>query len=148
MSCKCELPTTRDILGAVRPTKENVNDEKEESIVILDTACFGAGCYWGTEKYFRTEFNKLHPNTIVNGCVGFIGPKDAAPNPTYTEVCTGETGHVEVYKFQYSGGIKMYEKIVRFFFQFHDPTTHNKVKWTIAIACYAYLLSVIHMFVL
>ena len=56
-----------------------------------------------------------------------MGPKDGTQNPTYTEVCTGESGHVEVYKFQYSGGIEMYEQIVRFFFQFHDPTTPNKV---------------------
>jgi methionine-S-sulfoxide reductase len=54
-----------------------------------------------------------------------MGPEGSKPNPSYKEVCSGSTGHVEVYDFQYSGDEEMYEQLVRFFFQFHDPTTLN-----------------------
>ena len=94
---------------------------------VSNRACFGAGCYWGTEKYFRQEFCKIHSNAVTNGFVGFIGPSDAPKNPTYKDVCSGQTGHVEVYRFDFEGGSEMYENLVRYFFQFHDPTTMNKV---------------------
>jgi peptide-methionine (S)-S-oxide reductase len=55
-----------------------------------------------------------------------MGPKDAPKNPSYEDVCTGSTGHVEVYELEYSGDEKTYEDLVKFFFQFHDPTTLNK----------------------
>lgn len=84
------------------------------------------GTFSGTEKFFRSEFCKLHPDAVQNGLVGFMGPGDAPKSPTYKEVCTGETGHVEVYKFEYVGGAKMYEELVRYFFQFHDPCQYNK----------------------
>ena len=54
-----------------------------------------------------------------------MGPEGAKIDPTYKEVCSGETGHVEVYDFQYSGDDEMYKELVKFFFQFHDPTTLN-----------------------
>jgi peptide-methionine (S)-S-oxide reductase len=55
-----------------------------------------------------------------------MGPADAKANPSYKEVCSGATGHVEVYDLEFSGGEEMFEKLVKFFFQFHDPTTFNK----------------------
>ena len=57
---------------------------------------------------------------------GFMGPEGSKENPTYKEVCEGTSGHVEVFHFTYKGGEEMYEQIVRFFFQFHDPTTLNR----------------------
>ena len=95
---------------------------------ITPRCCFGAGCYWGTEKYFKYDFaKKTHVRgSIENGAVGFMGPKSAKKNPTYEEVCTGKSGHVEVYDFEFTGGVVYYEAVVRFFFQFHDPTTLDK----------------------
>ncbi|CAE7571675.1 msrA [Symbiodinium microadriaticum] len=61
-----------------------------------------------------------------------MGPAGAKENPTYVEVCSGSTGHVEVYHVEFGGGEselsleKMYEELVRFFFQFHDSTTTNR----------------------
>jgi peptide-methionine (S)-S-oxide reductase len=55
-----------------------------------------------------------------------MGPADAKANPSYKEVCSGATGHVEVYDFEFSGGEEIFEELVKFFFQFHDPTTFNK----------------------
>jgi peptide-methionine (S)-S-oxide reductase len=54
-----------------------------------------------------------------------MGPSSSPANPTYRQVCSGDTGHVEVYHFEYTNGIEAYRELVRFFFKFHDPTTLN-----------------------
>ncbi len=110
-----------------------------------DQACFGAGCYWGTEKFFRHDFSKKHIDIgiIHEGQVGFMGPSDAPKDPNYRDVCTGATGHVEVYDFVYSGGEAYFEELVKFFFQFHDPTTLNRqgndrgTQYASVIYCYS-----------
>ena len=107
-------------------TIENVEALSLE--VVTPRCCFGAGCYWGTEKYIKHDFVKKTTvaGSIKSGAVGFMGPKSAKKNPNYEEVCTGRTGHVEVYDCEFTGGGLYYEAIVRFFFQFHDPTTMDK----------------------
>lgn len=55
-----------------------------------------------------------------------MGPSTSAPNPSYREVCSGTTGHVEVYDCEFDGNEETYEQLVRHFFMFHDPTTLNK----------------------
>jgi peptide-methionine (S)-S-oxide reductase len=89
-------------------------------------ACFGAGCYWGTEKYFTTDCPVAKSINQQNSKVGFMGPPDAKSNPTYEDVCTGVTGHVEVYNLEFDGKPETYEQLVKYFFRFHDPTTMNK----------------------
>jgi len=106
-------------------------------------ACFGAGCYWGTDKFFKVDFNKKFPNTIKSGMVGFMNPDpNGQKKPSYREVCTGRTGHVEVYDFEWTGDATTYENMVKFFFQFHDPTTLDRqgndrgTQYASAIFCY------------
>ena len=91
-------------------------------------ATFGAGCYWGTEKYFATDFADKYPKgAIIGTSVGFMSPDpDALKYPTYNQVCSGRTGHVEVLQILYDSSIIEYEDMVRFFFTFHDPTTLNR----------------------
>lgn len=93
----------------------------------VQRVCFGAGCYWGTEKFFRGEFTRKfgHLGVITAAAVGFMGPPGAPEKPTYMEVCKGNSGHVEVFHIEYQGGMPFFEAMVRFFFQFHDPTTRN-----------------------
>lgn len=55
-----------------------------------------------------------------------MGPLTAKENPSYKEVCTGSTGHVEVFKLTFDGDDSTFEEICRFFFQFHDPTTQDR----------------------
>lgn len=90
----------------------------------------GAGCYWGTEKFISHIFparSGLPMGAILpGGQVGFMGPKNSPSNPSYKDVCTGKTGHVEVYDFEFTGGAPYFEAIIRFFFMFHDPTTANR----------------------
>lgn len=90
----------------------------------------GAGCYWGTEKFVKKDFSKdIVPGSITWGKVGFMNPdKDAKPNPSYREVCSGSTGYVEVYDCKMSDNAANgadFEKLLKHFFSFHDPTTLN-----------------------
>eukprot|EP00026_Physarum_polycephalum_P016612 Phypoly_transcript_17557.p1 GENE.Phypoly_transcript_17557~~Phypoly_transcript_17557.p1 ORF type:complete len:179 (+),score=26.63 Phypoly_transcript_17557:184-720(+) len=84
----------------------------------VQKASFGAGCFWGTEKFFRKEFN------LIDAKVGYQGGD--AKNPTYKQVCTGNTGHAEVLVVEYDDTKVNYADLVRFFYRMHDPTTLNR----------------------
>lgn len=91
------------------------------------TLAIGAGCYWGTEKYVVKDFQKKFPGSIEDASVGFMSPNDnAKSNPSYREVCTGTTGHVEVLNVVLKDPDAHFEELVKFFFMFHDPTTKNR----------------------
>ena len=76
------------------------------------------------EKFFKVDFGKkINPVSQIRGQVGYMGPRHAQSYPTYEEVCSGTTGHVEIYDFFYNGDEITYERLVRHFFMFHDPTT-------------------------
>ena len=92
-----------------------------------ELATFGAGCYWGTERYIAVKLAKQKPGAILGHAVGFMSPDlDAPANPTYMQVCKGTTTHVEVLHFKFDKTKISFEELVRFFFTFHDPTTLNK----------------------
>ena len=95
---------------------------------VSQKATFGAGCYWGTEKFFKEDFNKkLFPDSNIEGKVGFMGlTGKEKENPSYREVCSGTTGHVEVYDLTFTGDETTYEELCKHFFKFHDPTTLNR----------------------
>jgi len=84
----------------------------------MEIAVLALGCFWGPEK----KFSKI--NGIVETEVGYCGGKMS--NVTYKEVCSGETGHAEVVKLTFDSKKISYEKILEFFFEFHDPTTLNR----------------------
>jgi peptide-methionine (S)-S-oxide reductase len=86
-----------------------------------------AGCYWGTEKFVKKDFQKRFPGSIKSAKVGFMSPNDnnTVKNPTYQQVCTGKSGHIEVLAVELNEPEKHFEELIRFFFQFHDPTTKN-----------------------
>jgi len=84
----------------------------------MEIAVLALGCFWGPEK----KFGKIEG--IVETEVGYCGGK--MPNVTYKEVCSGETNHAEVVKLTFDSKKISYEKILEYFFEFHDPTTLNK----------------------
>lgn len=87
----------------------------------------GAGCYWGTEKYIKKEFGKLFPNSIKGASVGFMSPhENHLEHPSYRQVCSGTTGHVEVLNIELNDPSQHFEDLIKFFFLFHDPTTSNR----------------------
>ena len=83
----------------------------------MEIAVLGLGCFWGPE----IKFSKL--DGVIKTEVGCCGGNSA--QTSYKEVCTGETNHAEVVKLDFDPEIISYEKIVKYFFEFHDPTTLN-----------------------
>ena len=83
----------------------------------MEIAILGLGCFWGPE----IEFSKL--NGIIKTEVGYCGGHNSQTN--YKEVCSGATNHAEVVKLDFDPEIISYEKILKFFFEIHDPTTLN-----------------------
>tara|TARA_B100000700_G_scaffold14008_1_gene13933 strand:+ start:151 stop:600 length:450 start_codon:yes stop_codon:yes gene_type:complete len=84
----------------------------------MEIAVLALGCFWGPEK----KFGKIEG--IVETEVGYCGGK--MPNVTYKEVCSGQTNHAEVVKLTFDSKKISYEKILEYFFEFHDPTTLNR----------------------
>ena len=78
------------------------------------TALFGLGCFWGAEKAFWSL-----PG-VVSTAVGYAG--GLTPNPTYEEVCSGQTGHTEAVLVAYDPSVIPYEELLRVFWEHHDPT--------------------------
>ena len=83
----------------------------------MEIAVLGLGCFWGPE----VKFSKL--DGVIKTEVGYCG--GSSTQTSYKEVCTGETNHAEVVKLDFDPEIISYEKIVKYFFEFHDPTTLN-----------------------
>jgi methionine-S-sulfoxide reductase len=85
----------------------------------LETAMFGAGCFWGVEHIFRKDI----PG-VVEAVSGYSGGKTV--NPTYQEICREDTGHAEVVQVKFDPTKTSYAKIVDAFFRLHDPTQVNR----------------------
>ena len=83
----------------------------------MEIAVLALGCFWGPE----IKFSKIEG--IIKTEVGYCGGN--SPTTTYKEVCTGRTNHAEVVKLDFDEKIITYEKILKTFFQIHDPTTLN-----------------------
>ena len=77
-------------------------------------AMFGLGCFWGAEKKFWELAG------VYSTSVGYAG--GFTPNPTYREVCSGMTGHNEVVRIVYPPDLVSYTRLVRLFWESHDPT--------------------------
>lgn len=84
----------------------------------LDTAIFGAGCFWCVEAVF------LQLEGVVSVSSGYSG--GSVVNPTYKEVCTGTTGHAEVCKIVYDPKKISFTDLLQAFWSSHDPTTLNR----------------------
>ncbi|MEE8379429.1 MAG: peptide-methionine (S)-S-oxide reductase MsrA [Gammaproteobacteria bacterium] len=80
----------------------------------MQFALFGMGCFWGAEKLFWLQSGVF--STAVGYAAGFT------PNPTYQEVCSGQTGHNEVVRVIFDPEKISYQKLLECFWEGHDPT--------------------------
>ena len=99
-------------LSALAQPTDSMNTNKTES------ATFGGGCFWCMEAVFE----RLPGVRSVTS--GFAGGHTA--NPTYEQVCAGDTGHAEVTQIEFDPAKISYEKLLDVFWQAHDPTTLNR----------------------
>jgi peptide-methionine (S)-S-oxide reductase len=83
-----------------------------------DTATFATGCFWCTEAIFEEL------NGVLSVTSGYSG--GTISNPTYKEVCTGETGHAECVQIVYEPNKITYDELLEVFFEVHDPTSLNR----------------------
>jgi peptide-methionine (S)-S-oxide reductase len=126
MGCTSSKGTQQVTAPKVTTNNDTGNDDSSGA-TISSTLALGAGCYWGTEKFIVKNFQKKFANSIKDAQVGFMNPNsNAMKNPSYRQVCSGKTGHVEVLNVVLNDPTpELTEELIRFFFSFHDPTTRN-----------------------
>lgn len=84
----------------------------------LEIAYFSMGCFWGAQKLFYTT------EGVVDSAVGYMG--GCTTNPTYEQVCAGNTKHAETVYVEYNPAVISYRKLLEIFFGHHNPTTINR----------------------
>ena len=95
-------------------TEKTATDEEKK----LETATFGAGCFWCTEAVFQRV------KGVEKVASGYMG--GSTKNPTYKDICTGLTGHAEVIQVQYDPSVVSFVELLEIFWKTHDPTTLNR----------------------
>lgn len=102
----------------VSQTEESGSMKKDSETMKLETATFGAGCFWCVEAVFQ----KLKGVESVTS--GYMGGH--TENPTYKQICTGKTGHAEIIQIQYDPAMVGFKDLLEVFWKTHDPTTLNR----------------------
>ena len=106
------------VLIVLSGTVFSETNRKEEQMNKLETATFGAGCFWCVEAIFQ----ELKGVEKVES--GYMGGK--TDNPSYKDICTGETGHAEVCQITYNPEEISFDELLEVFWQTHNPTTLNR----------------------
>jgi peptide-methionine (S)-S-oxide reductase len=96
----------------------STNNNQMESKPKYETITLGAGCFWCVEAIYSRV------NGVISATSGYAGGH--VENPSYKEVCTGETGHAEVVQVVYDPKVIPLAKILEIYFKTHDPTSLNR----------------------
>ena len=86
--------------------------------VLQETAVFGAGCFWGVQAAFSDL------RGVISTEAGYCGGK--TKGPSYEEVCSGKTGHVEVVRIFFDNSVVSFDDLLEIFWAIHDPTQTNR----------------------
>lgn len=84
----------------------------------MEEAMFGMGCFWCSENLF------MKMDGIFSTQVGYAG--GGIPNPSYQDICTGQSGHAEVVRVVYDPSVVSYADLLKIFWEKHNPTTPNQ----------------------
>ena len=109
------------MLASCKPAKSAMPESPAHPAEIpagAETATFGAGCYWCVEAALRQV------EGVASVTSGFMG--GTVKNPTYPQVCAGDTGHAEVVQVVFDPKKISYAKLLDWFWRLHDPTTLNR----------------------
>ena len=109
------------MLASCEPEKSAMSESPAKMPEIpagAETATLGAGCYWCIEAAYRQL------DGVYSATSGFMG--GSVKNPTYAQVCDGDSGHAEVVQVVFDPKKITYEKILAWFWDLHDPTTLNR----------------------
>ena len=102
------------VTGAIAQTKKM----PESSSTATQRVTFGGGCFWCLEAVFQRL------NGVKSVASGYAG--GTVPNPTYKQVCEGDTGHAEVVQIEFDASTLSFDKLMEVFWAAHDPTTLNR----------------------
>ena len=108
----CVVDNPKSNIDQTQEIAMNQSDEQYE------TATFGAGCFWCVEAVYQ---NLKGVEKVVSGYAG-----GKIPNPTYKQICTGQTGHAEVAQITYDPNQISYQDLLDVFWHTHNPTTLNR----------------------
>ena len=110
--------TAKNTRHCVNSISMNFIPADEKAKEITEKAYFAGGCFWGVEYFFEKE------KGVISTQVGYMGGH--LKNPTYHDVCSGNSGHAETMEVVYDPSQTNYETLARLFFEIHDPTQVNR----------------------
>lgn len=116
LTVACKAPQAEDAggtAGSVQEAEQSVTQPEK-----VQTATFGAGCFWGVEYFFSQK------EGVIDASSGYMGGTQEAP--TYQQVCTDRTGHAEVVQVTFDPAKVSYQELLDLFFELHDPTQVNR----------------------
>jgi peptide methionine sulfoxide reductase msrA/msrB len=94
-----------------------VNAKSTQELTKIEKAYFAGGCFWGVEYFLEKAHGVLEVKS------GYMG--GSVKNPTYRDVSSGRTGHLEVVEVSYDANEATYEALAKLFFEIHDPQQSN-----------------------
>ncbi len=113
LSCAQKSPTTTKI-----NMDNNLVSKNQQQMPGTETATFANGCFWCTEAIFEEL------DGVISATSGYTGGE--IKNPTYKQVCTGQTGHAECLQIVYDPAKITFDELLEVFWETHDPTTLNR----------------------
>jgi peptide-methionine (S)-S-oxide reductase len=121
-SCAQKTPATNKLTNNNNTIMNNASTATTNDAILTatgnDTATFANGCFWCTEAIFEEL------EGVISATSGYTG--GTVVNPTYKQVCTGQTGHAECLQIVYDPKKISFDELLEVFWETHDPTTLNQ----------------------